>query len=83
MNTKDFKKFIQQELKVPKQGQKDNAQTKRMSEFLEQAFCLDGHCEFKGTGVIDVDTTLVTSMIFELNDSVRGKFYVSIGKNIE
>lgn len=44
--------------------------------FLKEAFCIDGECSFLKT--TNVEGKL--SLLFELNDSKRGIFYITISQ---
>ncbi len=48
-----------------------------MEKFLKEAFCVDG--ESSAAGFIDCEINGKTrkGIAFELDDSIRGKFYVS------
>lgn len=55
-------------------------ETKQMVEhqtsFLKQAFCIDGQCSMYAR----VDLNEMKSIMYELIDSKRGTFYVTLSK---
>ncbi len=51
--------------------------------FLKQAFCIDGECSLKAGSSTVVSSTgefIEGGLTFELNDSKRGKFHVTLSK---
>ena len=44
--------------------------------FLKEAFCIDGDCRLKKQLTLDGKIALM----FELNDSKRGRFYITMSK---
>jgi hypothetical protein len=49
----------------------------KMVNFLKEAFCIDGECKRVKVFILDN----MPSAKYELNDSKRGKFYVTISAN--
>lgn len=46
----------------------------KTSDFLYNAFCIDGDCNFRKFTELDG----MTGMLFELTDSKRGKFFIAM-----
>lgn len=60
-----------------------DSQTKNKLEdiehFLKTAFCIDGDCKFKeSVSIISPNGTVSTGQKFELTDSNRGVFYITM-----
>lgn len=47
-------------------------------KFLKEAFCIDGEIKCLGSKLINALQGV--SIVFELNDSKRGKFFVTLSK---
>lgn len=52
----------------------------RTKSFLKEAFCIDGECELIIINDIQKILQGKTSALYELNDSKRGKFYITISQ---
>lgn len=57
---------------------KDKIRLNEIENFLKESWCIDGSAKFNGFDKLAKANVDVTS--FELTDSVRGKFLVSISK---
>jgi len=53
---------------------------KKQTEFLKEAFCIDGNCEYIRNVEFIAGGKEIESELYALEDSKRGKFYVTIGK---
>lgn len=57
---------------------KDKIRLNEIENFLKESWCIDGSAKFNGFDKLAKTNVDVTT--FELTDSVRGKFLVSISK---
>lgn len=53
-----------------------------MESFLKLAMCIDGTCQFYKFVDIEIEGENQSSMLFELNDTRRGKFFIAMGKQL-
>ncbi len=58
----------------------EKEQTKKMENFLKQAFCIDGDCDYIEDVTVNSSLKTTASAMFALGDSKRGMFYVTISK---
>jgi hypothetical protein len=58
----------------------EQKQVEKMRDFLEEAFCVDGGCDF--IECIEIKSILknMKGMLFALADTKRGRFYVTMSK---
>ena len=52
--------------------------TLELESFLKEAFCIDGEAKFKGTAMVLFDGESSSAGVFELTDSKRGIFTVTM-----
>ena len=57
-----------------------NQRIKKMENFLKEAFCIDGGCTYIDDVKVDIKSKTIHGAIFELCDSERDTFYVTISK---
>lgn len=68
-------------LKETVQKVQENQQNIKSCNFLREAFCIDGECIYLGTTSVKINATQERlSILFELHDTKRGKFYITISK---
>jgi hypothetical protein len=60
--------------------EKEKQQTKKMENFLKEAFCINGSCNYIEDVKVNSTLKTTTSAMFALEDSKRGVFYVTISK---
>lgn len=58
-----------------------NTEVDKMQKFLKKAFCIDGDCTFKS--IDKLEHTNKEVVVFSLQDSKRGEFYICIGKDLK
>lgn len=50
-------------------------------KFLKEAFCIDGDVKLIGQTIVNTgNSNLTDSLTYELNDSKRGKFFITLSK---
>lgn len=52
--------------------------TKNLEHFLKKVFCIDGECKILPSKIMNVIFDHTESRMFELIDSKRGKFFITI-----